>query len=287
MKTFLLVLFLSYSLCLSAQPGSAINWTSQLDRVSSEMATRNYKSASRLLIPLMSELMRKNGGLPLPKLNEKDDIPKGDANLASAVNQLRTELSQGNAANALRITFGLGIALNQADAQLSGPARLSQERAATPELTTGRASIVSASKLMLAAYRANEFAESERFAQKILDTQASEDAATPGVAHFRHGAFTILGLIALNRKDTAGAKNFLNLSVSSLQPDRTVSGGQPSFALAQALLKLGDKDAVMAFLSACLRFDGWSQSKDKMKKYSDEILSGQRTSFAPDDFLIF
>lgn len=179
------------------------------------------------------------------------------------------------------------MALNYADMQFSGQMRQRQEAIATPEVATGRASIVSASTLMLAAYRANQFGESERLARKILEAPKVEQADTPGTAHFTHGAYTILGLVVLNRNDIVGAKKFLDLSIAGLQPDRTISGGQPGFALAEGLLKSGEKDAVAAFISACLKVNGCNQSKDKLRMYSDEILSGKRSTFAPDDFLMF
>lgn len=286
-SAILILLLAANSFLLTAQSTAESQWIPQLDRVGTDFAAQNYKSASRLLIPIVSDLMRKNQGRPLPSRSEMGDIAKDELGVSNALRKLRMELNQGDFASALKTAFGLGMSLNYLDSSQSPQTRLRQERLATTETTTGRASIVTASQQMLTAYRAGEFTEAARLARHILNTQATLEPYAPGVARFIHNANTILGLLALNNNDPAQARQFLTDSISTLKPDATISSGQPSLALAEALLKRNEKPAVLAYLAACARLNAWTQSKAKLANYNQEILAGTRTTFAPDDFLLF
>lgn len=234
----------------------------------------------------MSYLMMQNKGKPLPSPIDGSVLKKDDTALNEAIQRLRGELIQKDSASALKSAYILGISLTQLDSQLDPQTRLRQERIASPEGRTGRASVTSASNLMLAAYRAGELTEAERLARQIL---LSRQASTtpPETSTYAHNAFTILGLAAASRNNIAAAKENLILSIQGIDAELSTKIGQPNFALAEALLKAGEKAVVLEYLTKCQKFDGWDGAKPKIGRYLEEIQSGQRNSFAPDHFLLF
>lgn len=135
-----------------------------LDQVSATIAAKNYKSASKLLHPVISYLMMQNKGKPIPSPVDGIVREKDDAALNEAIQKLRGELIQKVSASALKSAYVLGISLTQLDTELDRQTRLRQERIASPEGLTGRAAMTSDSKLILAAYRAGELTESVRHA---------------------------------------------------------------------------------------------------------------------------
>ena len=84
-----------------------------LNQMSSAISAENYKSASSMLIPVLTHLMAKNKGKPLPSSIDGIELKKGDAALTQALQQLRGHFLQNDSAAALKSAYVLGISLNQ------------------------------------------------------------------------------------------------------------------------------------------------------------------------------
>ncbi|MBM3758645.1 MAG: hypothetical protein FJW36_00195 [Acidobacteria bacterium] len=283
--SFTVVFFDAYR--LDAQSIFKQEWDSKIDQIASEVSAKNYKGAAGLLNPIVLELMKARNGRPMPGPKEVGELLRTDAAIVESMRGLKIELRRSDLAPALLSAYRLGMSLSYMDSMLAPELRLRQERLAMPQGQKGRALVVVSNPTMLAAFRGNEFGEAERLAQTILSTEVKEEAGVPGVARFRHNAYTVLGLVALNRKDVEAAKRHLVASVSGLKADETVAGGQPNLALAEGLLKAGEKSAVQEYVRMCTEFAGWEQSKAKLRRYLSEVEAGTRTTFAPEHLLMF
>ena len=98
------------------------------------------------------------------------------------------------------------------------------------------------------AFAAEELARAEAYANEVLriaDWPYFEDSTSE--AH--QGAHNLLGLIALRRGDRQEALRRLSLSASVHYPPSRPPWTYPDCELAQALLELGEREAVIAFLA--------------------------------------
>lgn len=87
-----------------------------------------------------------------------------------------------------------------------------------------------------------------------------------------HHAHTVLGMVAMHEKRIGRAKR--HLMKSAAVPTSPVLGSfGPEMMLAHALLKAGEKQAVIDYLQACYHFDVNIQSK--MQMLEDELFLGK------------
>jgi len=86
----------------------------------------------------------------------------------------------------------------------------------------------------------------------------------------------ILGLVALQRGDPLDArKHLLEAGKTPGSPSLTTWG--PNMLLAKKLLEIGDRDAVLEYLSLCGRF--WLKGKDKLDEWSATVRGGGVPAF--------
>jgi hypothetical protein len=88
----------------------------------------------------------------------------------------------------------------------------------------------------------------------------------------------VLSLIALRQGDKDRAKEHLLASARTEGfLEMNISG--PNLALANELLKLGERDAVAEYLGSCRAF--WSPGRATLDKWIDQLRAGEDPDFAP------
>ncbi len=270
------------ALSFALAPTSAQS-TASLDAISTSIAQQNYRAASRALMPLVSELMSQHRGEKLPAIPPRGELEKSDAALLQEVASLRNLLQKKETRDALRAAYFLGLSLTLRDQGLSPDTRNRQEQLATPLNATGRTGLLNSCRRMQSAYQAGELDEASRLARLVLEQHPGQ----PETANFVHQAHTILGLVAWDRGQPPQAIEHLQHSVTQLKLDKSISIGQPSFALAERLLASGSRTAVLDYLTACSTLGAWTSAQAKLTRFTTAIQSGHRTTFGPDAVLLF
>ena len=93
-----------------------------------------------------------------------------------------------------------------------------------------------------------------------------------------HQGNTVRGLVALRRNDVAAAKAFLLASGKTLGSPQLESFG-PSMKLADALLRVDEKDAVLDYFNICAVF--WDREFSQLDRWAREIRQGKQPNFGP------
>jgi hypothetical protein len=93
-----------------------------------------------------------------------------------------------------------------------------------------------------------------------------------------HDANVVAGLLAVRAGDVRRAKEFLLASVVT-KGDNVLRMRGPDLTLADELLKLGERDAVIQFLEHCRHF--WRISSRRLEEWITEIRGGKVPDFGP------
>src|SRR5262249_47734388 len=88
-----------------------------------------------------------------------------------------------------------------------------------------------------------------------------------------HHAHQLLGLLDLKNNDRYGATEHL---LASAQIESIPSFG-PSMQLAEALLRLGEREAALEYFEACRRF--WGPGETRLKEWSRQVRESQIPDF--------
>lgn len=269
-----------------ANAALAASSESQLDKVSLHFAAKEYSLALQALTPLMKELMSdtSSGGSRLPSPEAiRDSIKTDPAGVSALIGQLRNELQRDERAAALKTSYALGLSLAALKNSLPVTTQLRSDQLQATAPAGTRLAIVQSSALLISTYKAGNLLEAQRLAEDVL----RHAPAHPQTSRFVHNAHTVLGLIAWQRNDRELAVQHLRQSITELKPETSVKLGQPSFALAEALLAGGLRQPVLDFVDGAIGFPGWETAKEKLKTYRSGLVAGSRSSFAPDHFLLF
>jgi hypothetical protein len=121
------------------------------------------------------------------------------------------------------------------------------------------------------ASRAGDDVKSEAYARELIAIPNLATKSGDGVYH----ANQILGTVALQRGDIAGAKH--HLIESAKASGLSVEG--PSFKLAESLLDRGEHDAVLEYLELCKAFLG---HEVLIEKWRTSIRDGATPNFRHD-----
>ena len=115
-------------------------------------------------------------------------------------------------------------------------------------------------------------AESARLAN-MTDTAIdyAQRSIANGDADYVHGGNSTLGLIAVSKGDVANAKKYL-LASGSVSGSPVLGSFGPGMALANDLLIKGERETVIAYLEACLKF--WKSGEDRLKEWISAIKAG-------------
>ncbi len=275
----ILALLLALSLTASAAPLSRAS-ASALDQATLSLNERNYRLAVQQLIPIYRELLRQSPGFP--KRTQVDSLLRNDhSGVISLLEQSRTNLNSGDTNAAKLSLMALSLSLISLDGKQDPAQILARERAAFTAPKGSGLWLGQAQAVMIASWKAGAHPEATELATDLLNAAPHH----PESALYIHTAHTILGLSALEQQNITAAQQHLLASISSLKPDLALQGGQPIFALAEALLAKGHKDTVLTFLDATIQFDGWHHVKPRLTTYRNQLAAGQLTTFGQDNFL--
>jgi len=93
-----------------------------------------------------------------------------------------------------------------------------------------------------------------------------------------HDANMILGEIALSEGRTKEAGHFL-IEAGKVTEGLTLTSYGPDLALANDLLDLGERQAVLTFFEECHVF--WKTGRDSLSRWTKAIQAGQKPDFGP------
>jgi tetratricopeptide (TPR) repeat protein len=129
------------------------------------------------------------------------------------------------------------------------------------------------STLAALAYDLDDVAGAERYSQQAIALAASRDSEDDSsITEAQHDASSTLGRLALRKKDIETAKKFLAQAAAASSTGTFGSEG-PDMSLAQGLLALSERKAVLEYLTACK--DLWPTGAPLLQTWSDEIQQGK------------
>jgi beta-lactamase regulating signal transducer with metallopeptidase domain len=159
---------------------------------------------------------------------------------------------------------------------LYGDERIEASKRALSFLETARPLMTEAqlysrlTRFARAAYGAGELAEARRYAEQLL-AEAERRGEGWNYGNAVHHGHTVLGLLALAEGDREEAARRLLLSGDTPGSPQLNSFG-PSFKLAEELLDLGEREAVLRYLEKCAVF--WSSSRGRLESWAAAAAAG-------------
>ncbi|MCW5824674.1 MAG: hypothetical protein KIT34_17885 [Cyanobacteria bacterium TGS_CYA1] len=131
--------------------------------------------------------------------------------------------------------------------------------------------------LPLYAFEAGEYALAKKYANKLL-VCAKEARDEADKSQYINRAFTALGLLEIQNKNTSSAKEYL-LKSADVTGSPVLNSFGPNFVLAKELFNLDEKEIVLEYLKLCSKF--WYRAHEtNMEKWTTQIMSGE----FPDEF---
>lgn len=113
---------------------------------------------------------------------------------------------------------------------------------------------------------------------KSAETRADEETkANWNDGNALHWSHIVLGKVALRRGDKEAAKTHL-LAAGETSGSPQLNSFGPDMALAKSLTEAGEKEAVIAYLTACAKF--WKSRAKTIAKWNAAIEKGQIPDFA-------
>lgn len=123
------------------------------------------------------------------------------------------------------------------------------------------------------AYDLDDIADAKRYSEQALALVASSELESdPSRAEAQHDSNSTLGRLALRNKDIVGAKKAL-AKAGAASSAGTFDRQGPDMALAQELLGVGERQAVLDYLRDCERL--WPTGSPLLQKWRDEIQKGK------------
>jgi hypothetical protein len=120
-----------------------------------------------------------------------------------------------------------------------------------------------------------QFTELAEFARRanLLDkaTSYAGQAMQSGVPDYIHEANSTLGHVALQKADVESAKKYL-LASSQVGRSPALSSFGPNMNLASELLRRGERETVIAYLEACLKF--WTSGEEQLNVWIQTLRGG-------------
>jgi tetratricopeptide (TPR) repeat protein len=163
-------------------------------------------------------------------------------------------------------------------AELSQKAFVIRERGA--EKLQGEERFYALNDLTSSALEAGDIAKAEQYAEEILHGAPSYKNDW-NYGNAIHKGNIILGRIALQRGDIAGAKSHL-LAAGETPGSPQLDSFGPNMVLARDLLKKGERETVLSYLQACTKF--WKMGGDTLSGWIATIKGGGIPDFSANLF---
>jgi hypothetical protein len=124
------------------------------------------------------------------------------------------------------------------------------------------------------AYELDDMANATKYSEQSLALAASSEWENdPSRAEAQHDSNSTLGRVALRNKDIEGAKKLL-AKAGAASSAGSFDWRGPDMSLAQALLQVGQEQAVVDYLAACEKL--WPSGVPLLQKWRDEIRKGKK-----------
>jgi hypothetical protein len=124
--------------------------------------------------------------------------------------------------------------------------------------------------LATTAFEAGETAKAQQYASELLQS-AQKFKNDWNYGNAVHKGNIILGRIALQRGDTASAKEHL-LAAGETPGSPQLNSFGPNMTLAKELLEKGERDVVLAYLQSCAKF--WKMGTDNLQSWMATVKAG-------------
>jgi len=125
------------------------------------------------------------------------------------------------------------------------------------------------------ALEAGETAKAQQYASELL-LSAPKFKNDWNYGNALHVGNIVLGRIALERGDIAGAKEHL-LAAGQTPGSPQLNSFGPNMMLAKGLLEKGEREVVLTYLQSCEKF--WKMGGDELKAWTATIKGGGRPDF--------
>jgi len=119
------------------------------------------------------------------------------------------------------------------------------------------------------AFNWSHLDEARLLATRAFELLPSESWYRSGALHHLH---QLLGLLDLKNDDRRAAKEHLSAS-AGVETTPFLSSFGPSMLLADALLKLGEREAVLDYFDACRQL--WGSAESRLKVWSEQVREGR------------
>jgi len=126
------------------------------------------------------------------------------------------------------------------------------------------------------ALEAGDISKAEQYANELLQ-DAPKFQTDWNYGNALHRGNIILGRIALQRGDIAGAKSRL-LAAGETPGSPQLDSFGPNMTLAKELLQKGERDTVLSYLQSCAKF--WKMGVDKLQGWIATIKGGGTPDFS-------
>jgi tetratricopeptide (TPR) repeat protein len=143
------------------------------------------------------------------------------------------------------------------------------------EKTEGEQRFYGLEDLAKSAFEAGEPEKAQQYASELLQL-APKFPNDWNYGNALHEGNIVLGRIALQRDDIAGAKEHL-LAAGQTPGSPSLDSFGPNMTLAKELLEKGERDAVLTYLQSCAKF--WKMGGDNLQTWTATIKGGGTPDF--------
>jgi hypothetical protein len=193
--------------------------------------------------------------------------------VTSFEDQINAYVASGNYEEAGRAATKLGIVLRQ-EQMKTAPSP--QQRLADLELkyaaATNSSRLYALRDLPRAAYAASSFEKAGQYAATLLDSASRNKDKPTFYPEAIFEANTVIGQLAVRRGDLPTATTSLMASIANASSSPRLQYVGPNLGLAQDLLAVGSRDAVLQFLSACKGF--WTGDRGNLDLWIAAVRGG-------------
>jgi hypothetical protein len=203
--------------------------------------------------------------------------PTGKEELYRVLDQLRAAIRNEDWAEAARLSWNLSLAVGakrNASGQVSPDLELAHVELMAGKDVTTRTPLLP--RLARTAFAAHEYKKAEGYAVEALEAARHGEFWWTGDAI--HQGNIVLGRLALQRGDAAGAAQFL-VAAGKTPGSATLASAGPNMGLARDLLRVGQTEPVIQYLEECRAF--WRADRGKLPEWLALVRAGLRPDFGP------
>jgi hypothetical protein len=241
-------------------------------------------AAARLAGDLRRFLPRAFSGLSLPKTESRQfnvGVPQGTLSgrnpdpayskiVRDSTRRFKEAISNGDSAGAVEALLPTGIIT------APNPEEELHKLESEADRASGTTRLLFIPRMAKLALWIGDIGKAERYASETLHLTAQSSGIPVDSDEAIHDGNMVLGLVALRRRDKERAKQHLLASVRTAGSLEMKMGG-PNLTLADELLKIGEREAVIEYLEGCRIF--WRRERGELGKWIEKIRKGEDPEF--------